>query len=122
MTYTPIVLMILGLTGILLHNLVKLDSLNRLNGGTVNMRKYISMERFTIGINAILVIVAAIWLDSEYHYYLTSVGMEKVAGAGFIAFGYLGQSLLVKFIGRAQKKIDNDSTGKEGRSNTTGEI
>lgn len=103
MSYTPIILCLLGFVGILLHNLIKLDSLNRAGKGKVNMGQYLSMERFTIFISTIVVTVGAFFLQHELSQFEQ---ISKYLGFGFITLGYFAQSLVVKLMGRAQKYIN----------------
>lgn len=109
MTYTPLILSALGIVGILLHNLIKLDSLNRANKGQINLGKYFAIEKFTILISLILTGAAAFILDKEIHYYLDEKGFSKYFGLGFIFLGYFAQSLLVKFTQEGQKYLDKKS-------------
>lgn len=100
--YTPIVLAALGMIGILLHNLVKLDSLNRAANGKVNFWAYLAVERFSIIIS--ILVVAAATVTSHEVKELANAG--KWLGGGFVAIGYLAQSILVKLMGNAQKYLN----------------
>jgi hypothetical protein len=95
----------MGIIGILLHNLVKLDSLNRANSGIVNLGKYIAIERFSIIISVLVVIGATI--GSQEIKQLEFAG--KWLSLGFLAIGYLAQSILVKVMGKAQSYVDNQT-------------
>jgi hypothetical protein len=114
--YTPILLAALGMIGILLHNLVKLDSLNRAANGKVNFLAYLAVERFSILISIIVVIAATI--TSQEVKELANAG--KWLGGGFVCIGYLAQSLLVKGMGTAQRylnkinKPDTDNSKDKG--------
>jgi len=105
MDYTNLTLFGLGLVGIILHNLIKLNDINRANDGNVNILKYWRLERFSILIS-LIVVVAAIIAKSEIKQ-LEQVG--KWLGLSFIAFGYMAQSIVVKFMGKAQKFVDNQT-------------
>jgi len=102
MNYHILFLVAMGLLGVVLHNLVKLDSINRESQGSVNLAKYFAMERFSILISLIVVIVAS--LASQ------EIKELKLAGnylaLGFVAIGYLAQSILIKFMGKAQKVVN----------------
>lgn len=104
MNYSVYILFGLGLLGILLHNLTKLDSLNRLGNGSVNLAKYWAVERFSI-IISVIVITCCVIASQE-------IAQLKIAGnylgLGFVSLGYLAQSILVKFMGNAQNIIDNE--------------
>ena len=101
-TYTGITLFALGILGVLLHNLVELNKLNKASKGNVNILQYLKMEVFSIIISVIVVIVCVI--TSHEIKQLEAVG--KWLGLAFIAIGYMGQSLLIFFMGKAQKQID----------------
>lgn len=105
MNYTNLTLIILGLTGILLHNLIKLNDINRANDGNVNIVKYWKLERFSILIS-VIVVIGALIAKSEISQ-LEQVG--KWLGLSFVAIGYMAQSIVVKFMGKAQKFVDNQS-------------
>lgn len=105
MAYTVITLAALGLMGILLHNLIKLNDINRANDGNINILKYWRLERFTIMISFIAIIIALI-ARSEIKE-LEQVG--KWLGLAFVAIGYMAQSIVVKFMGKAQKYVDDKS-------------
>ena len=103
MDYTNLALAGLGLVGILLHNLIKLNDINRANDGNVNLWKYWKIERFSILIS-VIVVCAALVAKSEIKQ-LEQV--SKWLGLSFIAFGYMAQSIVVKLMGRAQKYVDD---------------
>lgn len=103
MEYTPLILAGLGILGILLHNLVKMDSINRAAAGRINLKQYLLVERFSILIS--LGVVAAAVTASHEVKELYNAG--KWLGLGFLAIGYLAQSILVKMMGKAQKKVDD---------------
>lgn len=102
MNYTTLTLSLLGMLGIIIHNLVKLNSLNRLNDGQINIGKYWALEKFSIFISICVIIVALI-ARAEIKQ-LENVG--KWLGLGFVTLGYMAQSIVVTFMGRAQKFID----------------
>lgn len=105
MTYTIWILAAFGVAGILLHNLIKLNDINRANDGTVNLLKYWKLERFTIMISAIVVALALVARNEITQ--LEQVG--KWLGLGFTALGYMAQSIVVKYMGKAQKYVDDKS-------------
>lgn len=105
MNYTNLTLVLLGLTGILLHNLIKLNDINRANDGNVNILKYWRLERFSILIS-VIVVIGALIAKTEIAQ-LEQVG--KWLGLSFVAIGYMAQSIVVKFMGKAQKFVDNQS-------------
>ena len=95
----------LGLLGVLLHNLVKLNDLNKECQGHLDFGQYFRLEWISILISVIVVIGAT--EVSQEIVQLEQAG--KWLGFGFIAVGYLAQSLLVKVMGKAQAFMD-DST------------
>ena len=105
MNYTNLTLFGLGLLGILLHNLVELNKLNRANKGSVRLGEYFKLERFSILISVVVVGVSLI-VKAEITQ-LEQVG--KWLGLAFMAIGYMGQSLLVFVMGKAEKKINKDN-------------
>ena len=103
MNYTHLTLFGFGLLGIVLHNLVKLNDLKQSHpNGDVNYGQYFKMEWISILIS-IIVVGGLVWTSQEITE-LANAG--KYLGLGFIAAGYLAQSLLIKFMGKAQKVLD----------------
>lgn len=99
--YTPLVLLTLGMAGVLLHNLVELNKINKKMKGDVRIGKYLQYERFSILISIIMVALCVV--ISQEIKQLEQVG--KWLGLAFIAIGYMGQSLLIFFIGKSEKLI-----------------
>lgn len=108
MNYNHVTLVGLGILGMLLHNLKELNILNKAQKGNVNINNYLKLEKFSILLNIILVITCCI--ISQEIQQLKQVG--NWLGFGFVAIGYMGQSLLVFFMGKASKII-----GKEDEEN-----
>lgn len=104
MNYTPFILFFLGLLGILLHNLIKIDSLNRAAKGDLNFKQYIKLEWPTIIISVIVVGIALI-AQREINQ-LAIVG--KYLGLAFVAIGYMAQSILVSYMGRAENFLNQN--------------
>lgn len=109
MNYTNLTLFGLGALGVLLHNLVELNKLNRASKGNLKIMQYLKLEVYSI-IISLVVVVGCIIAKSEIAQ-LEHVG--KLLGLGFIAIGYLGQSLLIFGMGKANKVI-----GKEDESSS----
>lgn len=91
----------LGFLGVLLHNLVELNKLNKASEGKLNLRNYLMMERFSICIS-FLVVVVSVMIKHEI-VQLEAAG--KWLGLAFISIGYMGQSLLIFVMGKASNKI-----------------
>ena len=105
MDYTILTLGALGLFGILIHNLIKLNNLNRANNGVLNLGKYLAIEKYSILISVCVVAVALIARTEIKQ--LESVG--KWLGLAFVTLGYMAQSIVVTFMGKAQKILDNQN-------------
>jgi len=102
--YTQVVLFALGILGILLHNLVELNKINKATGGGAKLGKYIKLEIYSI-IISILMVIGSVIVSQEIKQ-LEQVG--KWLGLGFIGIGYMGQSVLVFFMGKAAQTIGID--------------
>lgn len=101
-------LLLFGLLGVVLHNLVKLNDIKRSNpNGDVNYAKYFKMEWITIVIS-IIVVAICVWCSQEIQE-LQIAG--KYLGLGFVGIGYFAQSLLIKWLGKAEKTI-NEKTAQ----------
>jgi hypothetical protein len=110
--YTILILTAFSLLGIALHNLVKLDSLNRANNGTVNLVRYWKLERFSILISMCLMSVA-IFARVEI---MQATTFSKWVGLGFTTCAYMAQSIVIAVGGRTQKyldKIHNSTSEKD---------
>lgn len=103
MSYTNPFLFALGVLGILIHNFIKMDELNRKADGEFKLGQFIKLERFSILISLSLVTVALI-AKSEVAQ-LDRVG--KWLGLAFVAIGYMAQSIIYKFKGKAEKFLDD---------------
>lgn len=98
MTYTPYILFALGCFGILLHNLIKMDSLNRKAKGEINYVQYIKLEKFSILISVCVVFIAMIAQQE-----ITKLNfVSNYLGLAFVAIGYMAQSIVVTYMGRAE--------------------
>lgn len=104
MNYTNFALFGLGILGIVLHNLVQLNKINRSQNGNINLISYFKLEIFSILINIVAIICALI----AKHEIAQLEQAGKWLGLSFITIGYMGQSLLVWLFGRAEKKISDN--------------
>jgi hypothetical protein len=102
MNYTLGMLAALGVLGILIHNLVKLNEINRAADGEINLWKYYKLERFSILLSCCVIVVALIARTEIKQ--LESAG--KWLGLAFTGIGYMAQSIVISFMGRAQKFMD----------------
>lgn len=103
MDYSVITLAALGVFGVLIHNLVKLNELNKKLEGNINLWSYLKLERFAI-ILSLCVVAVALIVRSEVKQ-LEQVG--NWLGIAFVAIGYMAQSIIVTIMGRGQKFLDN---------------
>jgi hypothetical protein len=103
MNYTPLVLLALNMFGILIHNLMKMDEINKKSNGNFKLMQYLKLERFSIAVSICFGIVCVI--ASQEIKQLEQVG--KWLGLAFVAIGYMAQSIIIKFGGKAEKFIDN---------------
>lgn len=101
MEYTHLFLFSLGMLGILLHNLVKIDEINKKANGKINLHKYWDIERFSVFISIILVFICVI--ISQEIKELRDMG--NWMGLGFVSIGYMAQSILIKYNGKAESII-----------------
>lgn len=100
--YNFLTLFALGIAGTLLHCLVEMNKLNKQPEHNFTVIKYLKAEIFAILISIIVVGVSVV--VSQEIKQLEAVG--KWLGLGFISIGYMGQSLLIKVIGKAEKIIE----------------
>lgn len=105
MNYTNIVLLALGILGIFAHSLVELNKINKASAGNASIGQYLKLEKFSILVSLIVVIVCLIAKTEITQ--LEHVG--KWLGLAFVAIGYMGQSLLVWGMGKASKQIGGDT-------------
>lgn len=103
MDYSVITLAALGVFGVLIHNLVKLNELNKKLEGNISLLSYLKLEIFAILLSLCVVAVALI-VRTEVKQ-LEQVG--NWLGIAFVAIGYMAQSIIVTIMGRGQKFLDN---------------
>jgi drug/metabolite transporter (DMT)-like permease len=101
MQYNDLLLFAFGLGGILIHNLTKINELLRNN--KFNPMQYFSLEWASICISVIIVGLAI--LGKHEVKQLEQAG--NWLGLAFTAIGYMGQSIFVKLMGRANKAISD---------------
>ncbi len=102
MNYTNLLLLVLGLAGVLLHNLLEMAKLNKQPEYDFTIKKYLKAERFSI-IASIIIVCVALIVKHEIKQ-LEQAG--KWLGLSFLTIGYMGQSILIKVIGKAEKIIE----------------
>jgi hypothetical protein len=93
----------MGFAGILMHNLIKINDINK-SGATFNLASYWAKEWASILINVIVVCCALV----AKHEIIELEFAGNYLAFGFLCIGYMGQSILVKLIGTATKKLNID--------------
>jgi hypothetical protein len=96
MNYNDITLLGLGLAGVLLHCLIKIGKLKKTN--SFKATKYFSSEWVTMAISGIVVAIAI----ACKHEVMQLEQAGKWLGLAFVAIGYMGQSILVTVMGKAE--------------------
>ena len=91
-----------GMFGILVHNLIKLDKINRKSQGELNLGQYLKLERFAILISICVVIIALIAQQEIKG--LALVGKALILS--YFAIGYMAQSIVVSYMGRAENFLN----------------
>ena len=104
MEYTNIMLGVLGALGILVHNLVKMNGINRQMDGNINLVKYWKVERFSVALSCVVVFGAVIASNEIKQLHQVS----KYIGLGFFAIGYMAQSIIVTLGNKTQSILDSD--------------
>ncbi len=94
----------MGILGMALHFLVKMDSINRDSAGAVNWKKFFLLERFSILISFLVVVVATLLSHEIKQLELAGEWL----GFGMVSIGYMSQSLLIKFMSKIQSCADNN--------------
>lgn len=97
-------LFLLGILGIFAHSLVELNKLNKANNGDAKILEYIKLEKFSILISFVVVVICLI----AKHEIIQLEYLGNYLGLGFVAIGYMGQSLLVWGMGKATKTIGKE--------------
>lgn len=105
MNYNDLALFAFGMGGILIHNLTKINELKK--QGKFIAANYFSMEWASISISLIIVILCIFGKKEVAQ--LEQAG--KWLGLAFTTIGYMGQSLFVKFMGRATKALSDKDNG-----------
>lgn len=108
-------LLCLGFAGILLHILIKINTINRQMLGGFKYRDFLRLEWPSIMISIVTVLVA-VFLRREIE---QSEYATKYMGAVFFAVGILAQLIVYKFIGRAQSIIDSKKEDDKENSDNT---
>ena len=109
--YSDITLSLLGVLGIAIHCLVKIQQLKK-DGKPISLSAYIDAEWATMALSICAITIVLICKREIPE--LEAAG--NYLGLGFVSVGYFGQSILVFLLGRVGKVIgakeDGDSTTK----------
>lgn len=102
MQYTTWTLLALGLFGILIHMLMKIHTVNKRVKGDFRFNDFIRLEWPSIAISVCVVIVCLIAkVEVKQFDYI-----GNYIGLGFVAIGYMAQSIVYYFAGKAEKILD----------------
>jgi len=101
--YTPLLLFGIGMLGIVSHNLMKMDSINRKQEGNFNYLSYLAIEKFTILLSIIVVGIAVVAMQEVK--VLANAG--NYLAIGYFSIGFMSQSILVKVMGKAEKMLND---------------
>lgn len=102
----------IGLLGVLLHILVELNKLNKSSNCTFSLKKYFQLEVFSILISIIVCVVSAFAVDEIK-------GLKALGGyiiIPYMAIGYMGQSLLIFIMGKANKIVNIEVAKTEAKA------
>lgn len=107
MHYNDLILFAFGFGGVMIHNLTKISELQK--KGRFDFHKYYATEWAAISVS--LIIVALCIAGKHEVAQLEQAG--KWLGLAFTTIGYMGQSLFVKLMGKANRVLgDDDQTPK----------
>ena len=99
----------LGVAGILIHSFIKLNEINKKTEGHANIYKYWMLEKYAILVSFMAVIIS-LFIVEELNQLESFV---KWKGLGFVAIGYMGQSIVIWAMGKAGnavgKPTDNEN-------------
>ena len=102
--YTFLTLLGLVLSGILLNNVINMYNINRNpKKGNFSLKTYMATEWLTILIS-VMIGTLACFLRKEI---ITIPYIKDYIGITYVTIGYLGQYLLIAFMGKAKKTIDD---------------
>ena len=105
MEYTNLMLFVCGFGGILIHNLVKIGEINKANNGNFKFMPFFRLEWPSISLSLCVVIVCLIAKQEVKQLEQVS----KYLALFFVFTGYAAQSLVYSVLGKAEKKLRDDS-------------
>lgn len=109
MEYTNLLLFVCGVLGILIHNLVKVNQINRNTNGNFAFSPFIKLEWPSIALSLCVVIVCLIAKQEIKQLEQAS----KWLALFFVFSGYTSQSLVYSFLGKYEKKLNDGNEPKQ---------
>lgn len=104
-----------GLLGVVFHTLVELNKLNKASNCTFSKKQYFKLEMFSIAISVLVSGVSA--LVPSYVHKFSTIEVEYLI-LPYIAIGYMGQSILIALMGKANKIVNNENN----KNTTAGDV
>lgn len=101
MEYSNYMLFAISLGGVLLHNLIKIQKLNKEAEGNFNGRKFFKLEWPTIAIS-VGVCIISLMIKNDI---AKLDAVSKYLGVGFFAIGFMSQSILYTVMSKAEKFV-----------------
>lgn len=108
-----------GLLGVVFHTLVELNKLNKASNCTFSIKQYFRLEMFSIAISILVSVVSA--FVPSYVQQLSNVKMEYLI-VPYVAIGYMGQSILIALIGKANKIVNNENSKNSDAAVNSGNV
>lgn len=105
MEYTNLFLFLLGFFGILIHNLRKVNQVNRRENGNFKLLPFLRLEWPSIALSLCVVIVCLIAKQEIKQLEAAS----NYLGLFFVFTGYAAQSLVYSVLGKAEKKLNDNN-------------
>jgi len=103
--YTEGFLLLMSFIGVLLHILVKLDEENKASNYKINMGMFIKTNWIPTLISMI-VSCTLVPFSQEIH---QIHDMGKLGALLYVPIAYMGQSILMKYLKKAAKVVDDDT-------------
>lgn len=109
--------LLFGLLGVVFHTLVELNKLNKASNCTFSVKQYFKLEKYSIAISILVSVVSSV--VPSYVQQLSNVKMEFLI-VPYVAIGYMGQSVLIALIGKANKIVNNENSKNSTAGDVTG--
>lgn len=105
MQYTNLILFVCGVFGILIHNLVKINQINRKTNGGFKFKPFMQLEWPSWLLS--LCVVSVCLIAKQEIQQLEQAG--KWLALFFVLSGYASQSLVYSVLGKAEKKLKENA-------------